>query len=221
MWKECYGELPFPQRTFYYTCFLTYLSIPLSLHQLSSFGFISKLQTSVPSSSPPPPCTSPCVLLSGVQCCCLVTKSCLTCWDPMDCNSPGSSVHGFSRQEYWSGLPFPSPEDLRDPGIEPLHCREILYLWVTWEASRDQYNPTYLQILLFGNKIYILWNAHILSVPLNEFWQMHSLLQIKHVSIQPIHQTSQVPSQQVPNHIPTEEMSVLNFSVINFSLCRN
>ena len=27
---------------------------------------------------------------------------------------------GFSRQEYWSGLPFPSPEDLPDPGIEPV-----------------------------------------------------------------------------------------------------
>ena len=26
---------------------------------------------------------------------------------------------GFSRQEYWSGLPFPSPESLSDPGIEP------------------------------------------------------------------------------------------------------
>ena len=26
---------------------------------------------------------------------------------------------GFSRQEYWSGLPFPSPEDLPYPGIEP------------------------------------------------------------------------------------------------------
>ena len=26
---------------------------------------------------------------------------------------------GFSRQEYWSGLPFPSPEDLPDTGIEP------------------------------------------------------------------------------------------------------
>ena len=26
---------------------------------------------------------------------------------------------GFSRQEYWSGLPFPSPEDLPDPGTEP------------------------------------------------------------------------------------------------------
>ena len=26
---------------------------------------------------------------------------------------------GFSRQEYWSGFPFPSPEDLPDPGMEP------------------------------------------------------------------------------------------------------
>ena len=26
---------------------------------------------------------------------------------------------GFSRQEYWSGLPFPYPGDLPDPGIEP------------------------------------------------------------------------------------------------------
>ena len=38
---------------------------------------------------------------------------------PMDCSPPGSSVHGILRQEYWSGLPFPSPGDLPDPGIEP------------------------------------------------------------------------------------------------------
>ena len=37
----------------------------------------------------------------------------------MDCNLPGSSVHGFSKQEYWSGLPFPSPGDLPNPGIKP------------------------------------------------------------------------------------------------------
>ena len=36
----------------------------------------------------------------------------------MDCSLPGSSVHGFSRKEYWSGLPFPSPGDLPDPGIK-------------------------------------------------------------------------------------------------------
>ena len=30
---------------------------------------------------------------------------------------------GFSRQEYWSGLPFPSPGDLPDPGIKPTSLR--------------------------------------------------------------------------------------------------
>ena len=36
---------------------------------------------------------------------------------------------GFSRPEYWSGEPFPSPGDLPDPGIDSvsLHCRQILY----------------------------------------------------------------------------------------------
>ena len=36
---------------------------------------------------------------------------------------------GFSRQEYWSGLQFPSSGDLPNPGIEPghLHCRQTLY----------------------------------------------------------------------------------------------
>ena len=51
---------------------------------------------------------------------CLVTQSCPTLLDRLDCSPPGSSVHGiFFRQEYWSGLPFPTPGDLSDPGIEP------------------------------------------------------------------------------------------------------
>ena len=48
-----------------------------------------------------------------------VTQSCPTLGDPMDCSLPGSSIHGISRQEYCSGLPFPSPEDLPDQWIEP------------------------------------------------------------------------------------------------------
>ena len=48
----------------------------------------------------------------------------------MDCSPPCSSVHtGFSKQEYWSGLPIPSPGDLPNQGSNPglLHCRWILY----------------------------------------------------------------------------------------------
>ena len=39
--------------------------------------------------------------------------------DAMDCSPPGSLSVGFSRQEYWSGLPCPAPGDLSDPGIKP------------------------------------------------------------------------------------------------------
>ena len=40
-----------------------------------------------------------------------VTQSCLTLSDPMDCSLPGSFIHGIfqGRQEYWSGVPLPSP----------------------------------------------------------------------------------------------------------------
>ena len=47
----------------------------------------------------------------------------------MGCNLPGSSVRGIFQQEYWSGLLFPSPRGLPNPGIEPgplLH-RQFLY----------------------------------------------------------------------------------------------
>ena len=36
-------------------------------------------------------------------------QSCPTLHDPIDSSPPGSPVLGFSRQEHWSGLPFPSP----------------------------------------------------------------------------------------------------------------
>ena len=51
---------------------------------------------------------------------CLVTQSCLILCNPMDCSPPGSSAMGFFRQEYWCGLPFPSPGELPDPGMEPV-----------------------------------------------------------------------------------------------------
>ena len=50
-----------------------------------------------------------------------VAQSCLTLCYPMDCNSPpASSVPGFPRQEYWSGLPFASPGELSRAGIKTM-----------------------------------------------------------------------------------------------------
>ena len=49
-----------------------------------------------------------------------VAQSCPTLCHPMDCSLPGSSVLGiFQATHSWSVLPFPSPGDLPDPGIEP------------------------------------------------------------------------------------------------------
>ena len=47
-------------------------------------------------------------------------QSCRTLCDTMDDSLPGSSVHGILQARiYWSGLSYPPPGDLPDPGIEP------------------------------------------------------------------------------------------------------
>ena len=56
---------------------------------------------------------------SGCYCCCLVAKSCLTLLQPRGLQPVRHLLSmGFSRQEQWSGLPFPPPGNLPDPGIE-------------------------------------------------------------------------------------------------------
>ena len=49
----------------------------------------------------------------------LDAKSCLTLATPWTVAGKAPLSVGFSRQEYWSALSFPSPEDLCDPGIKP------------------------------------------------------------------------------------------------------
>ena len=51
-----------------------------------------------------------------------VSKSCLTLCNPMYAAHQAPLSMGFLRQEYWSGLSFPSPGDLPDPGIESRSC---------------------------------------------------------------------------------------------------
>ena len=52
--------------------------------------------------------------------CVLSCFSCVWLCNSVDCSLLGTSVMGFSRQESWSGLPFPPPGDPPNPGIEPL-----------------------------------------------------------------------------------------------------
>ena len=57
-------------------------------------------------------CVCVCVMLSCFSC----VRLCATLWT-VSHQAPLSM--GFSRQQYWSGLPFPPPGDLPDPGIKP------------------------------------------------------------------------------------------------------
>ena len=72
-----------------------------------------------------------------------VSQSCPTLCDLMDCSPRQAALSmEFSRQEYWSGLPFPSPGDLPNPNPGPLHCRWISYL------LRHQRSPSIVIILV-------------------------------------------------------------------------
>ena len=51
--------------------------------------------------------------------CAKLLQLCPTLWNPLDCSPPGSSVYGFSRQEYCSGLLCLPPGDLPNLGIKP------------------------------------------------------------------------------------------------------
>ena len=74
------------------------------------------------------------------RCCCLVAKSCPTLCNPMDWARQAPLSMGFSRQEYWSGLPFPSPGDLPHPGVQPTTpAVQADYRWATREALEAVY----------------------------------------------------------------------------------
>ena len=64
------------------------------------------------------------------------------------CQAPLSM--GFSRQEYWSGLSFSPPEDLLNPGIEPVSPESLAVArhWATWETQNLP------QWLFYSEKIY-------------------------------------------------------------------
>ena len=64
------------------------------------------------------------------------------------CQTPLST--GFPRQEYWSGLPFPSPGYLPDSRMEPISCtgRQILYHWASRQGSLPFINALYILSLL-------------------------------------------------------------------------
>ena len=83
----------------------------------SRFRMNQKLSTTmgVPTACPKSIC-------SQLPVCFVISDSC----DPMDCSSPGSSVHGLFQEEYWSGLLFTTPGDLPTQGSS-LHLLGLLH----------------------------------------------------------------------------------------------
>ena len=89
--------------------------------------------------------------------------ACSVMSDSLQPHGPGSSVSmEFSRQQYWSGLPFPPPGDLPDPGIKlacppspalpvvflPLHCTTGKFGEVT-ESCQPQFPHLQMVIMIF------------------------------------------------------------------------
>ena len=59
-----------------------------------------------------------------------VAQSCPTLSDPMDCTYQAPPSMGFSRQEYWSGVPLPSPDLL-----ELTPKKDVLFIIGDWNAN--------------------------------------------------------------------------------------
>ena len=75
-----------------------------------------------------------------------VTQSCPTLSDPMDCSLPGSSVQGFSRQEYWSGVPLPSLQNLWDTVKAVLRGKFIAIQAYLKKQEKSQVNNLILHL---------------------------------------------------------------------------
>ena len=71
----------------------------------------------------------------------------------MGCSPLGSSVHAFSKEEYWSGLPFLTLGDLPDSGIEPVSLSspalagEFFTTFTTWVTFLKEARPNHLYLL--------------------------------------------------------------------------
>ena len=79
------------------------------------------------------------------MCMCSVAQSCLTLCDIMDYSPPGSFVQGIFRQEYWKGLPFPSPGDLSNPRTETVYLELAGRFFTTEPPGKPESDYTCFQ----------------------------------------------------------------------------
>ena len=117
-----------------------------------------------------------------------IAQPCPTLCNPMDCSLPGSSVAcqaplsmEFFRQEYWSGLPFPTPGNLPNPRIK-LSCNadRFFNISLTWEAPYIQtYTHTHTHTHTYTTHTYVIYTylyIHIYTFPEFLFNKLSSLV---------------------------------------------
>ena len=97
---------------------------------------------------------------ASVLICSVLSNSFMTRWT-VALQTPLST--GFSRQEYWSGLPFPSPRDLPYTGTEsvsPVSCISGIGRWILVPLSHLGSNS----ISILKSTIYLMWLAVTISL---------------------------------------------------------
>ena len=115
-----------------------------------------------------------------------VANLCSTLCDPMDCSCQACLSMGFPRQEYWSGLPFPSPGDLPEPGIEFMNLALAGRFFTTEPQGNSLVSPynfennywllfpvLYIHLYIHSFAQYINAVVHVLKKLLSSF--SHSL----------------------------------------------
>ena len=114
-------------------------------------------------------------------------QSCLTHCDPLKCSAPGCSVHGILQAGILEWLPFPTPGDLPNPGIEPTSPLSLVLVGrffttsTTWKAHiLYQFSSvqSFSRVQLFATS----WTAaHQASLSITISWSLLELMSIKSV----------------------------------------
>ena len=98
---------------------------------------------------------------------------------------------GFSRQEYWSGLPYPPPSDLPDPGIDPgpltstcigRHRIRILYYWHHLGSPHDSLFKAGGNLTLIAYRIFTHLFFPWVPVSLKRFGKLSAMISLNKLS---------------------------------------
>ena len=104
----------------------------------------------------------------------LVAQLCLSLCDLIDYNPPKSSVYGISRQEYWSGFPFPSPGNLPDPGID-LRSPTLRADFLPSELPGKPFTVIWFLLIFIFLKYFLALIDHLLHKHLQHLVHFHKL----------------------------------------------